>query len=156
LERFEELVAAVCLAVRGSTRICYQGIALELAPPWRRLTVLQALKEYAQVDATDMEATALERELQRRGLEYDPPLTWGEGVMAFFEATCENQLIEPTFILDHPLEVCPLAKVKRGDARLAERFEPYICGMEMGNAYSEQTDPVEQAERFGGMPPRRR
>ena len=65
-----------------------------------------------------------------------------------FEATCEEHLVQPTFVLDHPLEISPLARVRRGDGRLAERFEVYVCGMELGNAYSELNDPLEQLERF--------
>ena len=148
MERFERLVAAVCEEACGSTRVTYQGIELDFAPPWRRLTMLEALRDYAGVDAATLAAEDLRAELERREVECAEDMTWGRAVAALFEATCEQHLVQPTFVLDHPLEISPLARVHRGNGRLAERFEVFVCGMELGNAYSELADPVEQLQRF--------
>lgn len=148
MRRFEILVAGVCAEVCGSTRIVYQGTELDFTPPWRRLSMLDALREYAGVDADALAAEEVQAELERRGVESPEPLSWGLAVAQLFEATCEEHLVQPTFVLDHPLEISPLARARRGDGRLAERFEVYVCGMELGNAYSELTDPLEQLDRF--------
>ena len=87
-------------------------------------------------------------ELDRREVDYPEPLSWGVAVAELFEAACEEHLIQPTFIRDYPIEISPLTKLKRGDKRLVERFEPYLYRVEIGNAYSELTDPVDQLERL--------
>jgi lysyl-tRNA synthetase class 2 len=148
MHRFETLVAGVCEEICGTTQITYQGVNLNFQVPWRRITVLDALKQFAGIDASVMSVGELRTELDRRNINYSTPLTWGVAVIEFFEATCEEHLIQPTFILDHPIEISPLTKVKRGDKRLVERFEPYAFKMEIGNAYSELTDPVVQLERL--------
>lgn len=146
--RFEELVSSVCEAVCGSTTITYQGTEIDFSTPWTRLPVLEALQSIAGIDASSASAGKLADELRARDEDVPEPITWGTAVAALFEATCEDALIQPTFIIDHPIEISPLTKVKRGDDRLVERFEPYAFGMEIGNAYSELTDPVEQLRRL--------
>jgi lysyl-tRNA synthetase, class II len=148
LQRFEALVAAVCRHLHGTTCIEYQGTQLDFTPPWPRLTVLAALKQYADIDADGLTAAQLVEVARRRGIEADGEMSWGRAVALLFEETCEAHLVQPTFVLDHPLEICPLTRRHRRDPRLAERFEPYVCGMELGNAYSELNDPVEQVERL--------
>lgn len=148
MARFETLVAKVCQEVHGSTRVIYQGAEIDFTPPWRRLTMLDALKEYANLDAGAMTVDELTAELDRRGVAYEPPLSWGIAVAELFAALCEQHLIQPTFVLDHPVDISPMTKAKRGDLRLVERFEPFAYGIEIGNAYSELTDPVEQLHRF--------
>lgn len=148
MRRFENLVADVCEEICGSKQIVYQGTEIDFTPPWQRLTMLEALKKYASLDAASMPVDDLKIEMERRGLSYHEPLSWGPAVVELFEATCEEHLIQPVFILDHPVEISPLTKKKRGDERLVERFEPFVCRMEIGNAYSELTDPVDQLERF--------
>lgn len=148
MRRFEELVAAVCVEVCGSTVVVYQGAEVDYAPPWRRLGMLDALRQYAGVDAESLTAEELQEELVRHSAEPPESLSWGLAVARLFEATCEKHLVQPTFVLDHPLEISPLARARRGDGRLAERFEAYVGGMEVGNAYSELTDPLEQLDRF--------
>jgi lysyl-tRNA synthetase class 2 len=147
MEQFETLVAAVAAEVTGGTRICYQGNDIDLTPPWRRLPVLQALRA-AGVDADGMDEAALRGELGRRGIEPPRPFSWGAAAAALFEELVERSLVQPTFVCDHPVEISPLTKKKRGDGRLVERFEPVVAGFEIGNAYSELTDPVEQRRRF--------
>ena len=107
MERFEELVAAVCRAVCGSTRVVYQGRALDFAPPWPRLTLLEALARYGGVEAEGQGAGALRAELAHRGLPLQPDWSWGEAVGELFEALCVDQLGQPVFIVDHPLDLSP-------------------------------------------------
>ncbi|HLU47150.1 MAG TPA: amino acid--tRNA ligase-related protein, partial [Planctomycetota bacterium] len=128
-------------------KVVYGDREIDFTPPWRRLCVLDALRE-AGVDADKLDAEAIGRELDRRGFERPRPFSWGHGVAELFERLVEPEIVQPTFICDHPVEISPLTKHKRGDPRLVERFEPLVCGMEIGNAYSELTDPVEQRKRF--------
>jgi lysyl-tRNA synthetase, class II len=146
--RFETLVEQVCREVTGSTRVTYQGVDLDFSTPWRRISMLDAIREETGIAAGALSADALREELLRRKVDCPEPMTWGLAVTTLFEATCEARLIQPTFVLDHPIDTSPLTKVKRGDPRLVERFEPYVAGLELGNAYSELTDPVDQLERL--------
>jgi lysyl-tRNA synthetase class 2 len=147
MRQFEELVSSVTQTLCGGLKVSYQGQEIDFTAPWRRLTVLDGLKE-AGIDAGLLSADALRGELARRGLEPPQPFTWGHAVAALFAEIVEPRIFQPTFVCDHPVEVSPLTKRKRGDSRLVERFEPIAAGMELGNAYSELTDPVEQLERF--------
>lgn len=146
--RFERLVACVCEQVHGSTRITFQGQQLDFTPPWRRLTVLDGIREATGLEVGRMSTAELLQLLDDRSVSLDEPRTWGGAVLALFEQLCEPLLQQPTLVLDYPVESSPLTKIKRGDSRLVERFEPYVCGIEIGNAYSEATDPVDQLERL--------
>ncbi|NWH06175.1 lysine--tRNA ligase [Desulfobacter latus] len=148
MERFENLVSDICVQITGSTKINYQGEDIDFTTPWRRMTVLDAIEEFASIHAQKMSIEEIKLELDKHGIEYDDDISWGVGVVELFENLCENKLIQPIFIIDHPKEISPLTKIKRGDTRLVERFEPYVYGMELGNAYSELTDPVDQVQRF--------
>ncbi len=158
MELTEALIAGACLDINGTYEIEYQGTRLSLSPPWRRLTMVEAVREYAGIDfdliTTDEEAREAAR---KRGLdEVSATMTWGEALSKCFEEFAEEHLIQPTFIIDYPIEVSPLAKIKRGtDGRLTERFEIFIYGREHGNAYSELNDPFDQARRFGDQMRRR-
>ena len=145
--QFETLVSSVAREVTGSAKVSYLGQEIDFTPPWRRLTVLEALQG-AGIDAGRLEADGLKAELARRGIEAPVPFTWGHAVAALFSELIEKTIVQPTFICDHPVDISPLTKKKRGDDRLVERFEPVVVGMEIGNAYSELTDPVEQSDRF--------
>ena len=146
--RFEELVAGVCRELHGTARLEYQGAVLDFTPPWRRLTMLEALAEYGGIDAGRMTAVELLAAARQRGIAAEEGLSWGRMVALLFEEVCEEHLVQPTLVLDHPRAISPLARRHRADARLAERFEAYVCGVELGNAYSELNDPVEQVERL--------
>jgi lysyl-tRNA synthetase, class II len=148
MERFENLVSEVCELITGSTKVNYQGEKIDFTTPWKRMTVLDAVKEFASIDAETLNIEEIKAELDKHEIEYDDNISWGVGVVELFENLCENKLIQPIFVIDHPKEISPLTKIKRGDKRLVERFEPYVYGMEIGNAYSELTDPVDQLERF--------
>lgn len=148
MRRFEDLIAYVCKEIHGTTEIEFQGYKLDFTPPWRRLTVLEALLEYTGIDASSLTLEELEAELEKREISCRKPISWGIAVMELFEALCEEHLIQPTIIYDYPIEISPLTKIKRGDNRFVERFEAYVSGMEMSNAYSELTDPIEQLKRL--------
>ena len=147
MEQFEALVSTVAQEVTGGMKVTYQGDEIDFTPPWRRVTVLDALAEIG-VAADGMSEDQLRSELEARKIDVPKPFSWGHGVMSLFEELVESKLIQPTFVCDHPVEISPLTKGKRGDSRLVERFEPLVAGFEVGNAYSELTDPIEQRERF--------
>ena len=146
----EEIISTIAQNVLGTTKITYQGVDIDLTPSWRRIPMIQAIKEVTGVDfetiKTDDEARTLAAE---RGLEVDPlKNTRGHIINMFFEEYVEDTLIQPTFIIDYPVEVSPLTKRKPSDPSLVERFELFIGGREYGNAYSELNDPIDQYERF--------
>ena len=154
---FENIYSGAAKAANGTTVVNYQGRAIDLAPPWPRLTVKDAIRKYAQLDVDVMSDDELKGELIKAGVELDGKYMRGLAIQALFEARCEENLIDPVFIIDMPKETTPLCKVHRGDATLVERFEPYINGWEVGNAYSELNDPLvqralleEQVERGRG------
>ena len=142
---FRHLAQTVC----GSTKISYNGIEIDFGKPFERLTMIDAIKKYAGVDfdavATDEEAKALAKE---RNIEFEERHTKGDIVNLFFEEFCEENLIQPTFIMDHPIAISPLTKKKPGTEDKVERFELFINTWEMCNAYSELNDPIDQRERF--------
>ncbi len=145
----EELVSTVAEEVLGTTTVSFGGNEIDFAPPWRRLDYVEALREYGDFDLDAFaETEALREELRRRGL--DAPSEAGRGKLIDIAASAlvEPHLIQPTFLLDYPIELSPLAKRKGGSAGLVERFEAFVGGFEFANAYSELNDPVDQRERF--------
>ena len=142
---FRYLAEKVC----GFTKISYNGVELDLGKPFERLTMTDAVKKYAGIDfdtvADDEAAKALARE---KGIEFEDRHKKGDILNLFFEEYCEENLIQPTFIMDHPIEISPLTKKKPSDPSKVERFELFINGWEMCNAYSELNDPIDQRERF--------
>jgi len=149
MERTEQIIAGAAQSCAGSLKINYQGVELDLTPPFRRLTMADAVKEYAGLDfmsfSSDEEARAAARSI---GLEVKPKESWGELLYRVFDERVEDKLIQPTFLTMHPVEVSPLAKRFRGDPRLTERFELFIFGRETANAFSELNAPIDQRERF--------
>ncbi len=146
----EEIISKVALKVLGTTKITYQGTKIDLTPSWKRISMIDSIKEVTGVDfnkiETDKEALKAAKELN---VELDElKLTRGEIINQIFEAKVEETLIQPTFIYDYPVEVSPLTKRKPSDPRLTERFEIFIGTREYGNAYSELNDPIDQYERF--------
>ena len=148
MEIAENMVSFIAKEVLGTTRIEYEDHQIDLSPPWNRISMLEALQKYADIDADGMSREELIEEAKGNGLEVEEGISWGELVAALFEELCEEEIIEPTFVYDYPVEVSPLAKRKRGDERFTERFEIFIAGDEFGNAYSELNDPMEQKKRF--------
>ncbi len=145
----EDLIRTAAKKALGATRIVVgEGRAIDLEVKFKRMTMKQALKEYVNIDVDKYSEDQLKDLVRTYNLEYHGDLTYG-GVMAvLFEELVEDKLIEPTFITDYPIEVCPLTKKHRKDHRLTERFELFINGIEIANAYSELNDPVDQFERL--------
>ncbi len=148
MERFEAIYERCALAVHGSTRFSYQGQALDVQRPWRRLTLHDAVREVGGIDFRALSDGEVQAALQRHGLALEGAYNRGLALAALFEALCEPKLIQPTFIIDFPKETTPLCKQHREDPELVERFEPYIAGWELGNAYSELNDPLVQKALF--------
>ena len=144
-EMFRHLAKTVC----GSAVLSYNGTVIDMEKPFRRITMIDAVKEYAGVDfgeiRTDEEAKKVADE---HHIEYEERHKRGDIINLFFDEFCEDKMIQPTFVTDHPIEISPLTKKKPEDPSLVERFECYIYGREMCNAYSELNDPIDQRERF--------
>jgi len=147
----EEMISTIAEKVCGTTKITYQGQEIDLTPSWKRITMIDSIKEVTGIDFntinSDEEAVKLAEE---RGMEFsdETKRTRGDVIVMFFDEYVEETLIQPTFIYDYPVEVSPLTKRKPSDPRLTERFEVFIGGREYGNAYSELNDPIDQYERF--------
>ena len=146
----EELISTVAKNVLGTTKIKYGDLDIDLTPGWKRITMIDAIKEACGVDfntiKTDKEAQAIAKE---KGVEYEEiKNTRGHIINEFFETFVEETLIQPTFIMDYPVEISPLTKRKKNQPELVERFELFIGGREYGNAYSELNDPIDQYQRF--------
>lgn len=148
MQQFEELVASMFKELTGSTKVTFQGKEVDFTPPWRRLTVLDGLREYAGIDPVKISPTDLFSLCKQKGSKRDKPASMGEMQMELFELVCEEHLWQPTFVMDHPVEISPLTKIHRGNPRLVERFEPFAACMEIGNSYSELNDPEEQRSRL--------
>ncbi|MFP4116833.1 MAG: lysine--tRNA ligase [Candidatus Aenigmatarchaeota archaeon] len=144
----EEMISYIAKEVLGTTKLEYNGKEIDLSTPWERITMLEGLKEYAGIDADGMTRKELAIKAENNGLEVDKNDFWGDLVALLFEELVEEELVQPTFVYDYPVEISPLAKRKRGDDRLTERFEIFIAGDEFGNAYSELNNPIEQKKRF--------
>ena len=150
MDLVEEMFSSIAEKLLGTTKITYQGQEIDLTPTWRRITMIDSIKEVTGVDFntinTDEEAIAIAKE---KGVEIEEnKKTRGYIINEFFETFVEETLIQPTFIYDYPIDVSPLTKKKPSDGRLTERFEVFIGGREYGNAYSELNDPQDQYERF--------
>ena len=145
----ENLYRYVAQEVLGTTKITYNGIEMDLGKPFERLTMVDAVKKYADVDFNEIstleEAQAIAKE---KGIEFEPHHKKGDILNLFFEEFVEEHLIQPTFIMDHPIEISPLTKKKPDNPDYVERFEFFMNGWEMANAYSELNDPIDQRERF--------
>ena len=152
MELTESMFRYLAEKVNGSTTITYNGTEIDLGKPFRRLTMVDAIKEQTGIDfdqvETDEEAKKLADE---KGIEYEDRHKKGDIVNLFFDEFCEDKMIQPTFIMDHPIEISPLTKKKPDDPSKVERFELYINGWEMCNAYSELNDPIDQRERFAAQ-----
>ena len=152
MELTEDMFRYLAEKVCGSAVITYNGVEIDLSKPFARLTMNDAIKKYAGIDfdevKTDEEAKALAKE---HHIEYEERHTKGDIINLFFEEYCEKELVQPTFIMDHPLAISPLTKKKPSDPTKVERFELFINTWEMCNAYSELNDPIDQRERFAAQ-----
>lgn len=154
MEYCEQCVAYCAQEVLGTTKITYQGTEIDLTPPWERITMIDAVKKYSGVDFREVKTDEAAREIAKKlnvvdelkkDLKY---CTWGDILNAVFEVYVQEHLIQPTFVIDYPVEISPLTKAKKDDPSITERFEAFIYGREIANAYSELNDPIVQRERF--------
>ena len=170
---FEEVVEQACIEVNGTTKIEYQGVEIDFKRPWKRLKMVNAVKEKTGLDVLNMKKDDIIKYMKDKNINFDPKLSHSKGLVIanLFEETCEDSLVQPTFLIDHPIDTTPLCKPMREYSAqqleemkadpeqviFAERFEPYINKWELGNAYTELNDPVlqrklleEQVERGRG------
>lgn len=144
----EELISWITKKVLGKEEIEYKGNKIDLSTPWKRISMLKALQEYQDISVEDKTREELVEIAKDYDLEVVKNASWGEIVAALFEELVQDKLIQPTFVYDYPIDISPLAKKKRDDERFVERFEIFIGGEELGNAFSELNDPLEQKKRF--------
>ena len=145
----ENLYRYVAQEVLGTTKIVYNGIEMDLGKPFERITMIDAVKKYAGVDFNEIKTLEDARKIaDEKGVEYEERHKKGDILNLFFENFVEEHLIQPTFLMDHPVEISPLTKRKPSDPNYVERFEFFMNGWEMANAYSELNDPIDQRERF--------
>ncbi len=151
MDLFEELLSSAAMKVLGTYTVEWQGETLNLTPGWPRLSMAEAVKQYTGIDfmsfSTTEDAVKAAASIGVKMPDGKTP-TWGDLLYECFDQRVEEKLIQPVFIIDHPVEVSPLAKRKPSDPRLTERFELFICRNEMGNAFSELNDPIDQKQRF--------
>ena len=145
MDLFEDIYENACKKVNGSTKVEFRGKVIDFKKPWKRMTMAQAIKKYAEIDVEKMSEKEMCNFIEKNNIQCKQKC-WGWGVQAIFEHFCEEKIEQPTFIINHPLETTPLCKLHRNDklCRTIERFEPFCMGAELGNAYSELNDPIMQ------------
>ena len=148
MEFVEKMLEKISIAVNGTTKVTIGEHTVDFKAPYRRLPILEAIKQYAGVDVKGMDVEQLRATCKQLNVEIEPSMGKGKLIDAIFGAYCEDKLIDPTFIIDYPVEMSPLTKRHRNDPTLTERFELFVCGKELANAYSELNDPIDQFERF--------
>lgn len=145
----ENLYRYVAKEVLGTTTITYNGVEMDLGKPFERVTMVDAVKKYSGVDFNEIETEEEAKQVAKEhGIAYEDRHKRGDIINLFFEEYAESHMIQPTFVMDHPVEISPLTKKKPSDPRYVERFEFFMNGWEMANAYSELNDPIDQRERF--------
>ena len=148
MEFVEKMLEKIAMKLHGKTTVTIGEHTIDFKAGYRRLPILEAIREYAGVDVKGMDEDQLRETCKKLGVEIDPSMGKGKLIDAIFSAYAEDKLIEPTFITDYPVEMSPLTKRHRDDDTLTERFELFVCGKELANAYSELNDPIDQLERF--------
>jgi lysyl-tRNA synthetase class 2 len=150
MDLFEELLSSAADKILGTYHVTWQGEDIDLTPGWKRMTMADAVKEYLGIDFMTIDSDeAAVAAAKAAGADMDGvEPTWGHALYECFDQKIEEKLIQPTFITMHPVDVSPLAKRSPKDPRLTERFELFICHSEMGNAFSELNDPIDQNQRF--------
>jgi lysyl-tRNA synthetase, class II len=148
MELVEEMVEKIAIDIHGTTEVQVGENVINFKRPWKRLTMFEAIKEYTDIDISEMDENQLFETAQKLGVEVDKTMGKGKLIDEIFGEMCEAKLIQPTFITDYPIEMSPLAKKHRKTEGLVERFEAICNGKELCNAYSELNDPIDQRERF--------
>jgi len=144
----EEIISRVAMDLHGKTEVVYEGKVINLKPPFKRISMLDSIKENTGIDINGMDEDQLRKVCDKLGVEHDPTMGKGKLIDAIFSEKCEHSLVQPTFIIDYPVETSPLTKIHRSKPGLTERFELFINCKEIANAYSELNDPIDQMERF--------
>jgi len=149
MKMVEDMVSTVAQEVLGTTAIEFEGKKIELKPPWQRMTLRDAITKESGIDFVQYpNADLLRAKMREKGIEVDPQKNWAHLVDELLSTFVEPKLIQPTFLVDYPVSLSPLAKRKPGEARVVERFEAFAGGFEIANAFTELNDPLEQRERF--------
>jgi lysyl-tRNA synthetase, class II len=152
MELTEQMVAYVCDQVLGTRKVIYNGVEIDFNPPWKRVNLRQGLLEASGIDLDQYPtADSLEKVMEERGLKVKPGEARGKLIEQLLEEYLEPSFVQPTFMYDYPRDISPLAKNIPGDANTVERFEGFVCGMELCNAFTELNDPMEQEKRFLDM-----
>lgn len=152
MDLIERLVREIVTNLHGTTKIKFGEHEIDFGAPWRRATMVDLVKEATGIDfLTCADAASAHTAVQKAGIKIDPKLNWGQVVEAVFAEKVEHTLIQPTHVMDHPFEISPLAKSHRSNPRLVERFETFVNGWEIANAFSELNDPRDQFERFSAQ-----
>lgn len=144
----EDLFCYVADKVLGTQELTYQGETISLKKPWRRVSMMDAVKEYAGIDFDTEDMEQIIAQAKSKGIELDKDISWGKALAEVFDQRVEDKLAQPTFITDYPVEISPLAKRKPSNPKLTERFELFITARELANAFSELNDPIDQKQRF--------
>ena len=145
----ENMFRYVAQEVNGTTMVTYHDVEIDLGKPVRRNTMIDAVKEHSGLDFSTITTTEEAKAgADQHHVQYEPHHKRGDILNLFFDEFCEEKMIQPTFVMDHPIEISPLTKKKPDDPEYVQRFELYIYGREMCNAYSELNDPIDQRERF--------
>lgn len=148
---FQDLLRKVVFDLHGKYKIQYEDHEIDFEPDFKIISMLDSIKQAAGIDLAELDFHAAKTKAKDAGIDSDALINWGKVVEAFFENSVERNLIQPTFVKDFPTEISPLAKIHRDNPGLAERFECFIAGLEIGNAFSELNDPDDQKERFEGQ-----
>lgn len=149
MEITESMVSEVCKEVNGDTKVEYQGKIIDFTPPWKRITMVEAIKEYSGVDFENIEDVEEARKIAKeKNVEIEEDSKLGDIIAAFFEEFAEDKMQQPTFVYQYPVEISPLAKRNPKNPKMTQRFEAFVLGSELGNAFSELNDALDQKERF--------
>jgi lysyl-tRNA synthetase class 2 len=148
MEFVEKMLEQIAIKLHGTTKFAIGEYEIDFKAPYKRLTMTDAIKEYANVDITGMDEDQLRDTCKKLKVEIEPSMGKGKLIDALFGEFCEKNLIQPTYIIDYPVEMSPLTKRHRSNPDLTERFELFVCGHELANAYSELNDPIDQRDRF--------
>jgi lysyl-tRNA synthetase class 2 len=151
MQMTEQMVAFVAKKVCNSPLVTYQGHQLNFHPPWRRVSLRDALAEYSDIDYVACSANQLASHFKSRGLKVPSDATRGKLIEILFSKYVEPHFIQPTFVYDYPRDISPLAKTKEDDSDTVERFEVFVGGLELCNAFTELNDPIDQEQRFLDM-----
>jgi lysyl-tRNA synthetase class 2 len=144
----EKMLKKVAVAVNGTTKVKIGDEEIDFGGTYQRIPILDAIKKYAGVDIKGMGVDELRATCSKLGIETEPSMGAGKLIDAIFGEYCEKHFVQPTFVIDYPVEMSPLTKRHRKDPTLTERFELFVCGKEIANAYSELNDPIDQLDRF--------